>query len=75
MTYTLIVTVFLAYAASSEPAAVGFTTPFQTQELCEQAKTAYLAEPMPNINTKSSAKVVYASKSAICVERANDLAE
>lgn len=75
MTYTLIVTVFLAYAASSEPAAVGFTTPFQTQELCEQAKTAYLAEPMPQIQTQSSAKAVYASKSAICVERANNLTE
>lgn len=75
MTYTLIVTVFLAYAASSEPAAVGFTTPFQTQELCEQAKIAYLAEPMPQIQTQSSAKAVYASKSAICVERANNLAE
>ena len=71
MTYTLIVTVILAYAASSEPAAVGFTTPFQTQELCEQAKATYLAEPMPPILVQNREKTISTSIQAICVQTAN----
>ena len=71
MLYTLIITVFMSYTLSKEPVAVQTQIPVESLELCEQAKAAYLAEPIPSILVQNREKTISTSIQAICVQTAN----